>query len=101
MLKVKDFVKSGLYKDENEVIQDALRHLIQIHPDFKIKLAIDRYKRESISVGKAANIAGVSLEQMKDILISNGIQPRLGPETIEEAEDEVTTLRKVLDGSNN
>lgn len=100
MLKVKDFVKSGLYKDDNEVIQDAIRHLIHMHPEFKIQLAIDRYKRESISVGKAANIAGVSLEQMKDILISHGIQPRLGAKTIKEAENEVITLRRILDESN-
>jgi hypothetical protein len=30
---------------------------------------------------------------MKDILVERGIQPRLGPETMEEAEEEVRTLR--------
>ena len=36
---------------------------------------------------------GVSWAQMKDILIERHIQPRLGGETVEEAEQEVQTLR--------
>jgi hypothetical protein len=35
----------------------------------------------------------VSWAQMKDILLERGIQPRLGPETLEEAQAEVQALR--------
>jgi predicted HTH domain antitoxin len=59
----------------------------------RIQLAVHRYQTEEISLAKAASLAGVSWAQMKDILVERGIQPRLGPETIEEAEEEVRTLR--------
>lgn len=92
MLKVRDFVEARLYTDEEDVIQDALRHLLRGRPDLRIQLAVHRYQAEEISLAKASNLAGVSWAQMKDILVEHGIQPRLGPETIAEAEEEVTAL---------
>jgi predicted HTH domain antitoxin len=56
---------------------------------------------EDISLGKAANLAGVSFEQMKEILQSRGVPLRLGAETKEEALEEVTTLRRHLLGQSN
>lgn len=93
MLKVRDFVDARLYESEEDVIQDALRHLLRERPDLRIQLAIHRYQTEEISLAKAAGLAGVSWAQMRDILITRGIQPRLGPETFEEAEKEVRVLR--------
>jgi predicted HTH domain antitoxin len=66
--------------------------------DLRIQLAVHRYQTEEISLAKAASLAGVSWAQMKDILVERGIQPRLGPETIEEAEEEVRTLRDYFEG---
>jgi predicted HTH domain antitoxin len=93
MLKAKDFVKARLYDNEEDVIQDALRYLLRGRPELRIQLAIYRYQTEPISLAKAANLAGVSWVQMKEILLERGIQPRLGPETVEEAEAEVQALR--------
>jgi predicted HTH domain antitoxin len=60
-------------------------------------LALYRYEHEDISLAKAAALAGVSWAQMKQIMLERGIQPRLGPETLQEAEEEVRTLRQYFD----
>lgn len=93
MLKVKDFVQANLYETEEAVIQDALRHLLRGRPDLRVRLAVHQYQSEKVSLARAAGLAGVSWAQMKDILLAQGIQPRLGPETIEDAIEEVQTLR--------
>jgi predicted HTH domain antitoxin len=93
MLNIQDFVKARLYDNEEDVIQDALRHLLRGRPDLRIQLAIYRYQTEEISLAKAANVAGVSWAQMKEVLLERGIQPRLGPSTIAEAETEIQALR--------
>jgi predicted HTH domain antitoxin len=85
VLKARDFVEARLYKSEEDVIQDALRHLLRARPELRIQLAIHRYQTEKLSLAKAASMAGVSWAQMKDILLERGVQPRLGPETLEEA----------------
>jgi len=100
MLRIRDFVEARLYESEEALIQDALRSLLREKPQLRVELAIYRYQTEDISLAKAANIAGVSIEQMKEILLSRGIQPRLGPETKKEALEEIATLRRHLDVTN-
>jgi predicted HTH domain antitoxin len=92
--EARDFVLAGLYGSEEEVVQDALRHLLRARPEARVDLAAHRYQSEELSLAKAAELAGVSWSQMRDILIEKGISPRLGPETVQEAEGEVQVLRE-------
>ncbi|MDX1523238.1 MAG: UPF0175 family protein [Anaerolineae bacterium] len=96
MLDAKDFVNANLYENEEAVIQDALRHLLRSRPDLRIRLAVFRYQQEGLSLAKAAEIAGVSWAQMRDILLEKGVEPALGPETLAEAQTEVDQLREHL-----
>lgn len=91
--EARDFVEARLYDNEGAVIRDALRHLLRARPDARIQLAIYRYQTEDLSLAKAADLAGVSWAQMREILLEKGISPRLGPETVEEAEKEAEALR--------
>ena len=93
---VKALVETGVYQTEEEVVQDALSYLIQSNPEYRIKLAVYRYQHEEISIGKAAEIAGVSIERMKEIFIKHGIQPRLGAQTVKEAREEAKVIRRYL-----
>ena len=93
---LKSLVDLGIYESEDDFIHSALKNLLQSDKELRLKLAIHRYQTEEISIGKAAEIAGVCWEDMKRILIKNGIRPRLGPETIEEAREEVLSTRKII-----
>jgi len=93
MIRARDFVDASLYQTEEDVVQDALRHLLRARPDLRIRLAVHQYETGGLSIAKAASLAGVSWTQMKDILAEHHVQPRLGSEIIEEAEQEVQTLR--------
>ncbi len=99
MLNVQDLVAAHLYASEEAVLQDAMRLLLRERSDIRIGLAIYRYEHEDISLAKAAALAGVSWSQMREILIERGVQPRLGPETLEEARAEVQALREDFAGS--
>ncbi|HEX3531058.1 MAG TPA: UPF0175 family protein [Thermoanaerobaculia bacterium] len=90
--EARDFVQARLYASEEEVIRDALRHLLRARPDVRIQLAAYRYQTEGLSLAKAADLAGVSWAQMREILLEKGIAPRLGPETVAEAEAEARAL---------
>ena len=96
MLAVKDFVQANLYENEEAVIQDALRHLLRSRPDLRVQLAIHRYQNEGLSLAKAAEIAGISWAQMRDVLLGYGVEPTLGPKSMAEAQSEVDQLRQYL-----
>jgi predicted HTH domain antitoxin len=98
MLKVHDLVEAQLYEDEEAVIQDALRYMLRARADLRLRLAVHRYKTEGISLARAAELAGLSWAQMKDVLVEHGVQPRLGPESLEEAQEEVEVLQDYFGG---
>src|SRR5262245_26005458 len=92
----RDLVHARLYGSEEEAVRDALRHLLRARPDARVEVAVHRYLTEGLSLAKAADLAGVSWAQMREILVEKGIQPRLGPEALQEAEEEARVLRDFL-----
>lgn len=64
----------------------------------RVELAVHRYQSEELSLAKAAELAGVSWSQVREILVEKGIPPRIGPETTEEAEEEAQVLRDFFTG---
>jgi predicted HTH domain antitoxin len=94
--QTKDLVSAGLYENEDDVVQDAIRALLSERPQLRLELAIHRYRREEISLAKAAALAGVSWERMRELLLSRGLQPRLGPETKEEAYEEIQAMERII-----
>ena len=92
-----DLVAARVYPDTETVVRDALRYLFQNRPDAQIDVAVYRYEHDrGLSLAKAASLAGVSFERMKDILTSRGVSLRLGPETLAEARQEVKTMERWL-----
>jgi predicted HTH domain antitoxin len=93
IIEPKELVDLGLYKSEDEVIEDGVRHILLGHPEYRIEIAVEKYKREEISLGKAANIAGLTLEEMRGVLKNRGVSLR-GPESLEEIREDVERASK-------
>ena len=96
MITPQALVEAGLYPDEQSVIREAIRVLWQERPQLRIEWAIYQYQTHEISLAKAAALANVSFDRMKEILLQRGIQPRLGSQTITEALEELEVLENVL-----
>ena len=91
-IKPKELVDLALYKDEQEVIDEGLRHILRSHPEYRVEIAIKRYKEEVVSLGKAADLAGISLEEMKEVLKSRGVALK-GPESRQEIKEDAERAR--------
>lgn len=92
-VRIQDLVQARLYESEDQVIHDALRHLLLDKPDLRIQVAIHRYRANAnLSLAQAAAIAGVSFERMKELLAQHSVPLRLGPVDVAEARAEVETL---------
>ena len=96
MLQAQTLVDARLYPDQESVIQDALRCLLQEKPHLRVELAIYRYQTEDISLAKAAHLGGVSFDRMKVLLRQRGVRLRLGPADAEEAQREVKDMERIL-----
>jgi predicted HTH domain antitoxin len=97
MFEAKDLVSAGLYSKEEDVLRDAMRSLLWMHPEYRLELAVYTYKHSEISLAKAAHLAGLCFEEMKYLLLKRGIKIHLGPNSKEEIESEIEILGKKLD----
>lgn len=82
--EIDQLVKTKLFPDEQSVVRSALRALYVAQPKLKRQMAVRAYTAGEISLGKAAELLGVSPEEMKDILREEGAEIHLGPETKQE-----------------
>jgi predicted HTH domain antitoxin len=82
--EINQLVKTYLFPDEEAVLRSALRALFQLQPELRQQMVVRTYTHGEISLGKAAEMMGVSPEEMKDILSESGTEIHLGPHTVEE-----------------
>jgi len=97
LVQTQDLVDAQLYENEDQVIQDALRHLLSDRPDLRVSVAIHRYRTdEGLSLKQAAAIADVSLGRMKEILEHHDVPIRSDPTSIKDTRAEYATLAAIL-----
>lgn len=94
-INIQELVDAGVYPDADAAVSEALRVLWQERPAIRIEVAVHQYVTEPISIARAAAVAGVSFDQMKEILANRGVMLRLGPESNDEAQQELDSLRSM------
>ncbi|MCW1968272.1 MAG: UPF0175 family protein [Anaerolineae bacterium] len=91
----KDLVEAGIYVSEADAIHNAMRSLWNAQPAIRIQFAIHRYQHENLSIAKAAQLAGISFDRMKEILAERDLL-KLEPSQLAQALDDVASLEKML-----
>jgi Uncharacterised protein family (UPF0175). len=72
--ELKVIPSTGLYRDEDEFIKEAINTLLAARKDLRVSIACELYKKEEISLGKACEIASLNIEEMKEELPKRGIR---------------------------
>ena len=62
------------YKSVDNLIEDAFRALLSLKPGLKVEMAIELYLKEEVSLSRAAEIAGMDMEDFKEILKVRGLK---------------------------
>ncbi|MCD4842013.1 MAG: UPF0175 family protein [Methanosarcinales archaeon] len=71
-------VRQKIYSSKEAVITDAVRALLELKPGLKIEIAINLYKNNKVSLWKAAETAGLGMEELKEILSARNIKIEIG-----------------------
>ncbi|MEA2053109.1 MAG: UPF0175 family protein [Euryarchaeota archaeon] len=69
--------KTGLYRDEEEFIKEAVNTLLAARKDLRVSIACELYKKGEISLGKSCEIASLNIEEMKEVLYKRRIKRRV------------------------
>ena len=65
-------VRAGYYSSKSDVVKDALRTFLEKKQSMRIAAAVELYKQEEISLGKAAEIADIGIVEFKERLAELG-----------------------------
>jgi predicted HTH domain antitoxin len=61
-------IRLGLYESQEEVVADAIRNLLLNNRSLRLDMALDLFKTGEVSLGRAAEIAGVDRWQFQEVL---------------------------------
>lgn len=70
--------EAGAYEDDAAVIEDALRTLLRTKPGLRAELAVEKYRSERVSLNRAAEIAGLSPTEFRELLHERGVRRKGG-----------------------
>ena len=73
-------VEAKYYSSISEAVKDAFRSLFAANPALKIISTIYSYTNNEVSISKASEIAGVSIEEFKEILASRSVKRETYPD---------------------
>lgn len=71
---ITNLLLSKFYKSEELLLDEALASLLEKKKNLRQEVAIEAYLEEKTSLWGAAEIAGMSLETFKKILVNRGIK---------------------------
>lgn len=92
--EIESLLRMKIYSDRESLFHDAIRALFITRPTLRHEIAIDRYRNGEISLWKAAETAGLTIEEFKELLDSRGIKIEISSSR----EESDTRLRKVFHG---
>jgi predicted HTH domain antitoxin len=76
--EIDSLVRIRSYGSRDALISDAVRALLVLKPGLKIEVALDLYKNGEISLWRAAEMAGLCMEEFKELLASRSIRIEVG-----------------------
>lgn len=85
-------IKVGRYHDKDELMEDALRALIRSKPGLRKDLAVELYDRGEISLARGSEIAGLNLEDFKELLLEKDVKIKVPDISSEELDEEVDMI---------
>ena len=91
--EIRALIKCGYYTSINEAVKDAFRTLLNAKPELRTVVAVELYKEGDVSLGKAAEIAGVTKIEFKDILSDKGIRREVSSRSAEELKKGVEMIK--------
>ncbi|MGH9803041.1 MAG: UPF0175 family protein [Blastocatellia bacterium] len=82
-------VRLGLYQSREEVVSDAIRNLLLNNRSLRLELALGLFKSDEVSLGRAAEIAGLDRWQFQVMLRERQIPIVIETETAEAMDEDL------------
>ena len=95
--ELKAVMKAGAYRSKEEAIRHALEVLLTANPHLRVNTGVELYRRNQITLSRAAEIAGLEVEAFKEKLAEQAVQIVVdeSSEEVRAGSDRIRRLRTV------
>lgn len=93
-LELNALVKAGIFRSKPEAVKEALRVLFATRPQLSVEAAVQLYREGEVTLGRAAEIAGVTRWEFETLLTDRGIVRFVSSDPAEELERQVEQLQQ-------
>lgn len=93
--EIEGAIEAGYYSNKSEVVRDALRLFFESKQKLRIAAATEMYKKDKISLARAAELAGFTSVEFKEILRDRGIKIILERKGKKEIKKQTELMKKV------
>lgn len=91
-MEIEAIVNAGIFKDRSDVLREAINTFFAVKPKMRLEAAIQLFKDNRVTLGRAAEIAGIDRWQLKDILADRGINIIVECDDSEEMDRRISRL---------
>ncbi len=91
-LELEALLKAGIFRSKSEAVEEAFRILFVTRPQLRVEAAIQLFKDGAVTLGRAAEIAGLTRWELEEILADRGIRRVVESDSREDLERQVETL---------
>ena len=67
-------VRAGIFRDEDEALREALSTWLAVKPQVRLEVAIEFFREGTVTLNRAAEIAGLNRWQFQDIVTQRGLK---------------------------
>lgn len=85
-------VKKGYYPSKSDLMRDAFRALLNTKAELRISLAIELYLKEKVSLARAAELAGMTTIEFKEVMAGRGIVRKTEGKSVKEIDKKLKKL---------
>jgi predicted HTH domain antitoxin len=72
-LELEALLKAGIFRGKGEAVEEALRLLFVTRPQLRIEAAIQLFKDGEVTLGRAAEMSGLTRWEFEALLADRGI----------------------------
>lgn len=87
-------VRAGCFASPEEALREAVQTLFAVRPHLRLEAAIRRYLDEEISLGRAAELAGITRWRFQELLAQRGIRTTLDSRSATELDQAASRIRR-------
>lgn len=90
--EIRALVKGGYFRSKDSFIEESVKYMLVSRGDLKINAAVVMYRSNDLSLARAAEVAGMSIFEFKEILKTRGIKMVVEAPSNEEIDSQIKRM---------